>query len=257
MPDELIAMTRAVPPSIGQCELTHLERQPIDVALAREQHASYEEALAVLGCRVVRIEPAPDMPDSVFVEDIAVVLDELAIITRPGAVSRRRETPAVAAALSGLRDLRFIHEPGTLDGGDVLVIGRQIFVGLSTRTNGEATLQLRGIVEPCGYQVHEVPVRGALHLKSAVTAVGDEAVLLDPRSVDARTFARFDIIETHPEETGAGNVLRIGSSILGSAAASRTLETIRGRGFEILAIDQSELARAEAGLTCCSLVFRA
>ena len=140
-----IAITREVSPSIGRCELTHLAREPIDVDLARAQHHAYEAALAELDCEVHSLPAAPDLPDSVFVEDVAVVVDELAIITRPGAPSRRREVLAVAEALKSYRELVEIEPPGTLDGGDVLVMEKEILVGLSTRSDARAVEQLQGL----------------------------------------------------------------------------------------------------------------
>src|SRR4051794_141915 len=164
-----IALTREVPSTINDCELTHLDRHPIDVALARAQHAAYEAALQAAGCTIVRLPALDELPDSVFVEDAAVVVDELAVVARPGAASRRAETESVAAALRAHRDVVAIEEPGTLDGGDVLQLGETIFVGLSARTNAEGARQLREFLEAYGYVVKTVDVTGALHLKTAVT----------------------------------------------------------------------------------------
>src|SRR5436190_11918806 len=177
---QAVAITRAVSPALGACELTHVARVPIDVELARAQHRAYEQALINAGYRVERLDTGPDMPDSVFVEDIAVVFDELAIITRPGAESRRRETPAVAEALAAYRPLHVIQPPGTVDGGDVLVAGRKVFVGRSTRTNDAAAMQMRRILGPFGYTVVQTDVRGCLHLKSAVTRLDADRLLVNP-----------------------------------------------------------------------------
>src|SRR6266513_1621025 len=166
----MIAITRAVSDAIARCELTHLERTPIDLERARAQHAAYERALETAAhCDVVHAAPAPDLPDAVFVEDAAVVVDEVAIITRPGAPSRRAETSGVAEVLARYRELRHIDAPGTLDGGDVVVAGRRVFIGRSSRTNDEAIAQVRTILHPYGYDVRGVDVRGCLHLKSAAT----------------------------------------------------------------------------------------
>src|SRR5512133_1810858 len=131
----LVAVTRKVSPAIGRCELTHLDRTPIDAGVAMQQHERYEEALTALGYEVRGLEAEPDLPDSVFVEDAAIVLDEVAVITRPGAESRRPETTSIAAALREHRPLAEITEPATLDGGDVLRIGRNLYIGISGRTN--------------------------------------------------------------------------------------------------------------------------
>src|SRR5262245_23966723 len=136
-----VALTRDISPALASCELTHLPRVPIDVERARAQHREYEQALAEAGCEVQRLPSSAEMPDSVFVEDIAIVFDELAIVTRPGAESRRIEVQAIADALQKYRRLRCIAAPGTIDGGDVLVVGRRVYVGLSSRTNAEAVRQ--------------------------------------------------------------------------------------------------------------------
>ena len=138
----MLAVTRPVPQSLRDCELTHLQRVPIDVALARAQHAEYERALTSLGCEIVHVPAADELPDSVFVEDIAIVLDEIAVITRPGARSRRPETVDIAATLGAFRQLQFLSEPATLDGGDVLRLGRVLYVGIGTRTNAAGAQQL-------------------------------------------------------------------------------------------------------------------
>jgi dimethylargininase len=251
----LLALTRAVPPSIARCELTHLARSPIDVALATAQHDNYEAALEALGCAVRRIPPAPDLPDSVFVEDTAVVLDDVAVITRPGAESRRGEAAPVAAALATYRPLRFIQAPATVDGGDVLRLGRQIHVGLSGRTNADGVRQLRDLLAPFGYTVDCVAARGCLHLKTAVTPVGDGLLLLNPEWVDGRAFEGASWIEVDPWEPHAANVLRVDGTVLCAAAAPQTQARLEARGVRVCSIDVSELAKAEAGLTCCSLVF--
>src|SRR5215203_813300 len=167
----LLALTRAVPPSISRCELTHLERTSIDYAAAVREHEAYEEALRRIGCVVQRLPELPDNPDSVFVEDTAVVTDEIAVIARPGAESRRAEVDSTAEALRPLRRVAFIQPPGTLDGGDVLVTPGKVFVGITQRTNVDGARQLAMHLAPFGYQTLPVPVTGCLHLKSAITLV--------------------------------------------------------------------------------------
>jgi dimethylargininase len=248
-----IALTRPVPASINRCELTHVDRSPIDVDLARAQHAAYERALESLGCTIERIEAADDMPDSVFVEDIAVVVDEVAVITRPGAESRRAEIAGVAAALRRHCDLQFIKEPATIDGGDVLRIGERVFVGLTARTNAEGVRQLREHLESYGYTVDGVPVRGALHLKTAVTQIGENALLINRQWVDG--FDGYECIEVHPEEPFAANALLVGSSLIYASAFPRTLERLKD--YNVRLVDASELAKAEGGVTCCSLLVTA
>jgi dimethylargininase len=251
----LLALTRAVPPSIARCELTHLDRDPIDVGLAELQHLAYEQALRELGCTVQRLPAEPEMPDSVFVEDAAIVLDEVAVITRPGAASRRGEVPSVAAALEAYRPVLRIEAPGTLDGGDVLRVGSNVFVGLSGRSNAEAVRQLQGLLGAFGYRVTGVEVRGCLHLKSAVTQVDEGTVLLNPEWIDRSRLGDLAHVEVHPEEAMAANALRVGSSVLFPAAFPRTRERLEARGIQVRTVDASQVAKAEGALTCCSLIF--
>ncbi len=252
---EAVAITRAVSPGLANCELTYQTRVPIDVEVARAQHRAYEQALEAAGYRVERLDADEAMPDSVFVEDMAIVFDELAIITRPGAESRRPETPAVAEALAAYRALHVIEPPGTVDGGDVLVAGRTVYVGCSTRTNDAAFVQIRRILGPLGYAVERTEVRGdCLHLKSAVTVLSDDQLLVNPAWVDAGGFDGFTLVEVAPEEPGAANVLRLADRILVAHAFPRTAERIAALGLRVERVEASELAKAEGALTCCSLI---
>jgi dimethylargininase len=251
----LIALTRSVSPAFAACELTHLPRAPIDVNRAIEQHAAYERALGQLGCTVHQLPSDSDMPDAVFIEDTAVVLDGITIIMRPGADSRRGETIAVEEWLKHRRLIARIEPPGTIDGGDVLVAGRRVFVGATSRTNAAGAEQLRAIVEYFGYTVQVVDVRGCLHLKSAVTCVAEDTLLVNPRSAPAEAFAGFQLIEVHPDEQAAANVVRVGRNLLCSAAFPRTLQRLRDGGARVTTVDVSELAKAEGAVTCCSLIL--
>ncbi len=248
----LLALTRAVPAGIANCELTHLAREPIDLRRARAQHAAYERALADAGCTVVRLPAEEAMADSVFVEDAAIVVDELAIITRPGAESRRGETASVANALAPHRRLAFIAEPGTIDGGDVLRVGRDVWVGLSTRTNEAAVEQMRALLAPHGYRVHGVAIAGVLHLKSAATEAGDGVVVVNPEWIDPALFSRT--ITVAPDEPHAANVLRVNGTLFAAAAFPRTNALLREAGFAVRTIEADELAKAEGALTCCSIL---
>jgi dimethylargininase len=250
-----LALTRAVSPLMADCELTHVPRVPIDVDLAVNQHAVYERVLEGLGFTVHRLEAAPDLPDSVFVEDAAVVLDEVAIVTRPGAASRRPETAAVATALARLRPIERIVEPGTLDGGDVLWIGRRLFVGRSRRTNDEGIGQLRAIVERFGWTVHPLSIERHLHLKSAVTAVAADTLLIDPRAVPADVFDGYRLIEIDPRETSAANALLAHDTVIYPDAFPATAERLRAAGIRLQLVDVSEIAKAEGGVTCCSILI--
>ena len=256
----LIAITRQVSPAIGNCELTHLERQVIDVSLARTQHFQYEKGLSALGCEVHSLPAEPDLPDSVFVEDAAIVLDELAIITRPGASSRRPEVASVARALEPHRRLVYIEAPGTVDGGDVLRVGKTLFMGLSSRSNPSALEQMQTALHPHGYTVRGVSVSGCLHLKSAVTQVAEGTLLINPNWVDVRTFGDktggdWKLIEVDESEPYAGNALLIGETVIYPANFSRTRQRLEVQGISMMTVDVSELAKAEGAVTCCSLVF--
>ena len=251
-----IAFTRGVPESIHDCQLTHQTRRTIDLDRARSQHAAYEAALATLGCEIRRLPDEPEMPDSVFVEDTAVLFDEIAVITRPGAVVRRREIETVEAALRPFRELEAMQAPATLDGGDVLVVGRDVFVGLTGRTNANAVEQLGSILAPHGHRVRGAPVEGCLHLKSAVTSLGDRAVLVNPDWVDARLFDGIECVLVDPSEPDAANGLRIDDAFLHPTAFPRTADRVRTFGLRVVPIDLSELAKAEGAITCCSLLLR-
>jgi dimethylargininase len=253
----LQAFVREVSPSLSDCALTHLPRNSIDLNKATAQHGAYCELLQELGCEVHRLASHPSLPDSVFIEDTAVVTDELAILTRPGAVSRRPEVDAVAKALKGVRPTETIRVPGTLDGGDVLRIGRRLYVGLGTRTNQDAVDQLTAIGRRFGYEVKAVPLGACLHLKTAVTEVRDGTVLLNPRWVDRRLFSDFEIVEPDPAEPFGANALRLGGSLVYSSAHPRTGKKLDRLGLDLRLVDISELAKAEAGVTCCSLIVKA
>ena len=249
----LTAITRGVSPTIAACELTFLQREAIDVARARQQHRAYEACLLDLGVEVISLPAEAEYPDAVFVEDACVVLDEIAVMTRLGAPSRRGESQMLAPVLERYRPLRWMREPATLDGGDVMLAGKTLFVGVTARSNAAGVGQLAAEVEPFGYQVRPVVVRGCLHLKSACSYIGD-AVLVHRPWVDEAAFAGMRLVDV-PEECGA-NVLAIGDTVLVRAAAPRTAELLRGMGRQVRLLDNSELTKAEGALTCCSLVFR-
>ena len=251
----LMALTREISPAIQHCQLTHLARQPIDLERARAQHAAYEWALVEAGCTVRRLDTTEPLPDSVFIEDIAVVLDELAIMARPGAQPRRSETGAIAQWLSNVRPLASIESPGTLDGGDVLVVGRRIFVGASDRTNGAGAAQLRDLVSHWGYSVETVPVSGCLHLKSAVTTVSEDALLINAAWVPADKFAKYTLIDVAPDESSGANAIAVGGRVIYPAAFPRTRERLEKHGLTVRTVEMDELAKAEGAATCCSLIF--
>ena len=249
-----IALTRAISPRLADCELTHLSRSPIDIPKARKQHRSYEEALETIGYKIRRLPNLPEHADGVFVEDTTVVLPGIAIIARPGAESRRAETQSMASVLKEYRDLHFIKAPGTLDGGDVLVIGKKIYIGSSGRTNPEGIRQFTEISRPLGYTVIAIPLTACLHLKTAVSAVGNDLILINPDWADPDIFEGCHAIPVHPSEPFAANVMVRENRALCDASYSKTGELLQENGYDVITIDQSELARAEAGLTCCSVI---
>jgi dimethylargininase len=248
----VIAVTRGVSPSIAQCELTHLEREPIEYERAVAQHAEYQHALEHAGFHIVEIDADASFPDCVFIEDTAVVLDEIAVIMRPGASSRRGEISAVEEVLRQYRELVRIDAPATLDGGDVLVLDDTIYVGLSTRTAGDAIDQL---ARATGRRVIGVPIEGCLHLKTAVTRVSDDALLINRQWVDSSLFDRWHLIDVDPEEPSGANALLAGESVIYPEEFPRTRDRLEARGLKILSVNASELAKAEGGVTCCSLIL--
>jgi dimethylargininase len=243
-----------VPSAIDRCELTHLAREPIDPIRAAAQHVLYEKALAACGWTVRHLPSLDDHPDAVFVEDAAVVVDEVAVVARPGAASRRGEVATVEEALRPLRPVARVEAPATLDGGDVLRVGRRVWVGRSARTNAAGARRLREILSPLGYDVRETAFAGCLHLKTAVTAAADDLVVVNPAWVEPSLLAPLRHVVVHPEEPFAANVLLLGESVLVSANAPRTAERLRAAGIRVAPVDMSELAKAEGGLTCCSVL---
>ena len=251
----LTAITRAVSPAIVRCELSFIDRKPIDLGRAREQHQAYEALLAKLGARVLSLPPEPDLPDSMFVEDPAIVLDEIAIILPLGTESRRPEATSLTQELSKYRKLAHVQLPGTLEGGDVLRIGRKVFVGLTKRSNAEGIRQLEEILRPHAYEVIPVWVKGCLHLKSAVTWMADNTLLANRAWFDTKPFAAYDWIDVDPAEPHAANALPLSGTVILPASFPKTRGRIGSRGFRVTTLDISELQKAESGLTCSSLLF--
>ena len=250
------AFTRAVSARLPECQLTHLQRVPIDAAKAAEQHACYERALSDAGFEIVRLPELADDPDAVFVEDTALLLGEHAVITRPGAASRIGETHSTAEGLAGQFTLHRI-EAGFLDGGDVLRIGRTLYVGQSSRTDAAGISSLRSLVEPLGYEVVQAELRDCLHLKTGATFAGSDAagkpvLLYSEAAVDPRQFHGVDPLAVI--EPGAANCVRAADRVILPAGNPRTAELLRNRGLRVVEVDVSELQKAEAGVTCMSLI---
>jgi dimethylargininase len=251
-----IAITRGVSATIDACELTHMTRTPIDVALAREQHAAYESCLASLGCEIRRIPADDRYPDAVFIEDMAIVLDELAVMTRPGAETRRGELDAVEAVLADYRTLVRVEAPATIDGGDVLQLDDVLYVGRTLRTTEAGIAQLRQVIAPYGYRVFGVDVDGCLHLKSAVTRVGADTLLMNRRWISPSIFDGWRIIDVDDAEPSAANALRIGERVIFPEELPRTRRKLEAEGIEVIAVPAGELAKAEGGVSCCNLIVK-
>lgn len=251
-----LAITRDVCSRLNQCELTHIERTPIDIEIARKQHHEYVNALKRLGCEVLELPAEENLPDSVFVEDTAFILPEVAVITRPGADSRKPEIESIVQALSSHIKLLHIQEPATLDGGDVLVLGKRIFVGLSTRSGQAAIDQLNELLNGYGYVITGVELHHCLHLKSAVTRVDDKTLLINKSLLDASPFEGFDLIEVDPSEPFAANCLPVGDSIIYPTSFPKTRAKLEARAYKIMDVEADELAKAEGAVTCCSLILQ-
>ena len=253
----LVAVTRDVSPGLANCQLTHLSRQTIDYHRACQQHQQYTQTLRDLGCTVLTVPTTPDLPDSVFVEDTAVVFDEVTILTRPGALSRQPEVSAMAEALAPYRAQRAIEAPGTLDGGDVLKIGRRVYVGESLRSNAEGVRQLAHHLSPFHYTVETVPMVDCLHLKTAVTAISEDTLLIQSNWIEGSPFGDWRTLEVDPEEPFSANAFPVGGTIIYPEAFPRTRKILQNAGFEVRTVPADELAKAEGGVTCCSLIFSA
>ena len=250
-----VAITRGVSPRFNNCEITHIERTPINLDTARAQHQNYVKALKNLGYDVLELPAEVDLPDSVFVEDTAIILPEVAVITRPGADSRKPETTSIAQALSSHTKIVYIREPATVDGGDVLVLRKKIFIGLSTRSNSEAVDQLNELLKEYGYEVTGVQLHGCLHLKSAVTRVDDKTLLINKNWVDIKPFANYNLIDVDPSEPYAANCLPVGDGIIYPTSFPKTRVVLEARGYKIVSVEVDELAKAEGAVTCCSLIL--
>ena len=253
----LTAITREVSSSLPNCELSFIPRQPIDLAKARAQHHAYEELLRKLGARVISLPEESDLPDSMFVEDPAIVLDELAVICSLGTESRRKEARSLAAALEKYRKLAFVKLPGLLEGGDVLRVGKRIFVGLTRRTNADGIRQLAVILSQFGYDLTAVPVSDCLHLKSAVTYLGRNTLLGNRAWFQWARLEGFEWVDVDPAEAHAANALAIGDTVVFPASFPHTRQRIEAQGFHVTSIEIAELQKAESGLTCSSLLFDA
>jgi dimethylargininase len=253
-----IAFTRAVSPKLAECELTHLDRVPIDAAKAIAQHDEYEAALRDAGLEIIRLPDLPDQPDGTFVEDTAHQLDGHAVIFRTGVASRAAETESTAAGLAGYFELHRLTY-GHVDGGDVLRIGRTLYVGVSTRTDVRGVEALHEIVRGFDFDVVQARSDACLHLKSATTLAGRDSfgapvLLYNPDCIDASQFMGVEPLAIDRDEEHAANAVRAGDYLIVPEGNPKAVSKLRERGFRIIEVDVSELQKAEAGVTCMSLI---
>lgn len=251
----MLALTHAPSPRMQDCLRTHVACEPIDLELAARQHAAYGAALRRCGAEVRVLDVHRGSPDGAFVEDTAVVLDEVAILCPMGAKARRAEPAAIEPVLREYRPLVRIEPPAALEGGDVLRIGRRLLVGRSSRTNAAGIDALATIVVPLGYEVAPVPVLGCLHLKTACTALPDGRLLVNPAWLDVEALADYELVPVPSDEPFGANVAILGSTVLLAAEHPRTADLIRRLGFAVCPVELSEFAKAEGGVTCLSLLL--
>jgi dimethylargininase len=249
----VITLIREVSPQLARCELSLIERQPIDAARAHRQHQSYAAELRALGCELEWLPPLPAHADGVFVEDTAVLVPELAVITRPGVASRRGEVDSVAAALMRHLPVTRLSAPATLEGGDVLRVARCLYVGISARSNPDGVAQLGAALAPFGYTVRAVALSGCLHLKSACTFIPPDVLVVNPRWVDPAAFAGTAPLAVDPDEPYGANTLTVAGVTLLSSAYPRTRQRLEQAGITTRTLEVDELHKAEAALTCMSL----
>jgi dimethylargininase len=254
--DGMLALTRVLSPSILNCELTYMERSWIDYELASRQHLDYVRALQRLGIDVVTLPAEPEMPDAVFVEDTALILNEVAVISSP-CPSRQRELGSVRPVLEQYRDVATIPAGAKFEGGDVVGNGRRLFVGQSTRTNKEGMESLQSILRPYAYELVPVEVRGCLHLSTAASYLGDDTFLVNRRWMDCSALSGYRLIDVPKEEAWAANVLSLGGFVVIPAEFPRTCELLDRLGYMVCQVEVSELLKAEAGVTCMALIFKA
>ena len=249
------AITRELSTAIGNCELTHLPRVEIYTGLAAQQHQQYQSVLSSLDCNLVVLPAEPALADSVFVEDTAIVLDEVAVLCRPGIDSRQPEVTSIGDILGDYRRLTSIESPGTLDGGDLLRVGKVIYAGLSNRSNQNGIEQLRNIVVDYGYSVKSIEVTKCLHLKSAVSEVAPGTLLIDSDLISSSAFDDCELIDVDRDDVHAANALLEAQRVIYPSSFPRTIEKLVGCGIDVIPVDLTELQKAEGGVTCCSLIF--
>jgi dimethylargininase len=251
----MLALTHAPSPNLEQCQRTYVAPAPIAYDIAVRQHEAYCQMLRRCGADVHTLVVNQGLPDSVFIEDTAVVLDEVAVLASMGTLSRRAEPAGIEPELCKYREVERIESPATVEGGDVLRVGRTLLVGLSSRTNAAGVESLRAVVQRFGYEVRPVPVRRCLHLKSACTALPDGRLLVNPDWLEVQALRGFELVRVPDAEPDAANALLVGERVCLPAAHPQTADLVRGLGFDVQTIDLSEFAKAEGCVTCLSLLL--
>ena len=252
---DTIAIVREVPDSFQKCLTSFHTKVQIDVALAKHQHQQYCATLASLGLKLIRTEADDTLPDGCFTEDTAIVVDDFAILTIPGAPGRIPETIEIEKILSPLKTIVHITKPGTIDGGDVLKIGKKIFIGNSARTNEEGIRQVATVVYPEGYQVIPVKIQNTLHLKSVCTYLGKGCILLAEDYLDETFFLEYEMIIVPKDEEYCANCLVVSGNVLIPKGFPKTKGLIERKGFPVVELDMSEIEKAEGALTCLSVIL--
>ena len=251
----LLVITHLPSPALQECELTFVQSEPISIEKANRQHQDYCAMLERCGAKVITLDKNLSLPDSVFVEDPIIVLDEIAVLASMGVESRRKESEALATFFKNYRTIQHIALPARMEGGDVLKVGKTLFVGDSARTNKEGIQALEVILKPFGYRVIPVKVTGCLHLKTGVTALDDTTLIINPKWVDESAFQGFRKLSVPSEEPFGANVLRIGDTLCMNEAFPKSIELVKALGYQIESVNISEFVKAEAGLTCMSVLM--
>lgn len=250
-------VTHIPSPALEQCELTFLDSESIDIDKARAEHSAYCKVLEKCGAEVIILDENETLPDSVFVEDPIIVFDEVAVLTSMGVESRRKESQVMEKFFSSYRDVKRIELPAKIEGGDVLKIGKKVFVGLSPRTNEAGVDALRSIISVYGYEVKSVKVPGCLHLKTGCTALDEDTILINTEWIDESAFKDFIKVEVPTDEPFGANVLPIKNTLCMNAGFPKSAELVKSLGYNVVITDITEFVKAEAGLTCMSIPFKA
>ena len=252
----LVALTHIVSPLIEDCELTYVERSPLDYDKAAAQHEAYCRALERCGAKVVKLTANAALPDSCVVEDTAVVTEDLAVLSSMGTASRREEPAGVEKEIGKYRDVERVQLPAMIEGGDCLQTGKNVFVGVSCRTNRAGVAELERLLKPRGYRVTPVEVKSCLHLKTACTFINDETLLANPRWVDLAPFRNYNIISVPEDEPWAANAVRVNGSVCLDVGSPQAAELVSRVHDSVETVDISEFRKAEGSLTCLSIVFK-